>query len=325
MSKEIWVYVERVSEGATETSLQGIALARGLAERLQSQVGCLLFGSNLEAAAQDLLERGVKRVYLADDSSFESYRSRPFAKQLIHLCEMHRPELLLLPASTQGNDLASAVSSAIGTGSVLDCDLLEEEEEGRLVGRRAEFDRLVLTGFFIPEKRPQVFTIKEGICEEAQHSKDDGGEIIKAELSLSDEDMAVRVIESKIARRSVNLKEAKTIVAAGAGVGSKENFRFVEELAGVLGAEIGATRAAVDAGWVSHDRQIGQTGVNVGPDLYIACGISGAIQHRVGMIESEKIVAINVDPNAPIFRFCHYGIVGDMREVIPRLIQTVKG
>ncbi len=324
MSKEIWIYVERVREGATEASLQGIALARRLAESLQGQVGCLLFGSNLEATAQDLLERGAMRVYLADDKRFESYRTRPFARQLIHLCEMHRPELILLPASTQGNDLASAVSSAIGTGSVLDCDLLEEEE-GRLIGRRAEFDRLVLTGFFIPEKRPQVFTIKEGICEEAQHRKDDGGEIIKAEISLSDEDLAIRVIESKIARRSVNLKEAKTIVAAGAGVGSKENFRFVEELAEVLDAEIGATRAAVDAGWVSHDRQIGQTGVNVGPDLYIACGISGAIQHRVGMIDSEKIVAINIDPNAPIFRFCHYGIVGDMKEIIPRLIQTVKG
>jgi electron transfer flavoprotein alpha subunit len=323
MSNEIWVYVENLGEGPTDASLQSIHLAKGLAERSQAQVACLLFGTNLDSPARELLTLGVKGVYMADDPRLEHYRVRPFAKILTHLCELHRPELLLLPASTQGNDLASAVSSALGTGSALDCDLLEEEED-RLVGRRPEFDRLVMTGFFIPEKRPQVFTLNEGICEEAVPVKEIEGEIIHVEISLADEDVAAQVIESRIARRSVNLKEAKTIVAAGAGIGSKENFRFVEELADVLDAEIGATRAAVDAGWLSHDRQIGQTGVNVRPDMYIACGVSGAIQHRVGMLDSGKILAINTDPNAPIFRFCHYGIVGDIKEVIPRFIKTLK-
>ncbi|MEM2983576.1 MAG: electron transfer flavoprotein subunit alpha/FixB family protein [Candidatus Bathyarchaeia archaeon] len=322
--KEIWIYIETTGESSRDWSLQLINVGNEIAQKRGASLGCVLIGNGLEKIAEDLIRRGAMKVYIVEDKRLEIYQPNPFGKALSYLCETKRPEMVILPASTQGNDLSSYLSFSMRTGSVEKCDLFEEEG-GEIVARRVEFEGLVSTGFKVPERRPMIFTLNEGTCEPASEMDSSNGEIIHVDIPFNDEDFKGTVVERRIAKRAVNLKDAKVIVAAGAGVGNRETFRLLEELARVLRAEIGATRAAVDAGWVSPDRQIGQTGVKVKPDLYIACGISGAVQHRVGMIESRKIVAINNDPGAPILRFCHYGIIGDLHEVIPRLIEEIAG
>jgi electron transfer flavoprotein alpha subunit len=323
MAKEIWIYIEKTGEMVSDWSLQLITLGRRLSEAGRGEIACLLFGSCPEEIAMDLIYRGAKKVYMIEDRRLESYQLNPFARALSYLCENNRPEIVIFPASTQGNELSTYLSFTMGTGAVQNCDLLDEEG-GLIIGRRTEFEGLVSTSFKIPERRPMIFTVVEGIYDPASPKESSNGELVRVDITLKDEDFTLNIVERSIAERRVNLKDAKVIVSAGAGVGNRDGFKLVEELASILKAEIGATRAAVDAGWVSPDRQIGQTGVKVKPDLYIACGISGAVQHRVGMMDSKKIVAINNDPGAPIFKFSHYGIIGDIKDVIPRIIRTIK-
>jgi len=320
---QVWVYVERDRSGVTDLSLQALAVARGLADQTCRRVGSLLLGVSLDEQAQALFSHGADVVYCAEDARLGQYLASPFATVLVGLCRQHRPDVVIFPGSTQGGDLAATTASLLKTGSVLDCEAVLLAQ-GELHGRRLEYDRKVWTDYRIPERRPQIFAVCDGIAEIPPPQAGRVGEVVRVPVVLGERDLVARVLKSEIAAKTVNLKEARVIVAAGAGLGRRENVSLVQELAAVLGGEVGGTRAAVDAGWVSPDRQIGQTGAKVKPELYIACGISGAIQHLVGMVNSRRIVAINIDANAPIFRVSHYGIVGDIAEVLPGLIQLMR-
>ncbi|MFQ6040085.1 MAG: FAD-binding protein [Candidatus Poribacteria bacterium] len=331
-SPSIWVYIELNENGITDISLQCLSKGRELADLaglklsgvvLGADKGITDFPKSLCSVSEDLIAHGADVVYLADDLRLKDYTTRPYKKVICDLIEQYNPEIFLFPASTQGNDLASVVASNLQTGCVQDCYNIEIED-GLLAQKRLEYDGKVLTNYVTKTDRPQIATLRDGIAAVNDADANRRGEMIPIELTIDESDFAARVLKREVTKKTVNLKEAKVIVAGGAGVGSRENFRLIEQLAEALGGEVGATRASVDAGWTSYERQIGQTGTTVKPDLYIACGISGAVQHRVGMMDAGKIVSINIDPSAPIFRFSHYRIVGDLTEVIPKLIKLCK-
>jgi electron transfer flavoprotein alpha subunit len=319
MSNDIWAYAEHNADGLTDLSLQCLAKGRQLAAELGGKMAALLVGSQVEELAEAAAAHGADRVLTAADPRLEHFGPDAYQKVVAAAAKAAPPRGLLFPASTQGTDLAPGVAQALGAGCVLDCQDVSLAD-GRLVGKRLEYDRNVLTAYS-GQVDTLIVTVRDGIAEPAAPVSGAAAERATVEVVLDEADLVTQVLKREVAARTVNLKEASIIVSAGAGVGSKENFALVEELARTLGGEVGATRAAVDAGWTTLDRQIGQTGETVRPDLYVACGISGAVQHRVGMMDSKRIVALNIDPNAPIFRFSHYCVVGDLLEVIPKLIR----
>ena len=320
---DIWVYIETDENGITDISLQCLSKGRQLADLMNSTLSGVILGTNIEHIHEDLIAHGADAVYLCNNSRLNNYTTTPYKKALCALIREHNPEMLFFPASTQGNDLAPVVAANLCTGCVQDCQDVELEGE-LLVQKRLEYDRKVLTRYLTQTRRPQIATLMDGIAEINEADKNRQGELVPVEVVLDESDSVTKILKREVAKKTVNLKDARVIVAGGGGVGTKENFALIEELAEALGGEVGATRPVVDAGWTSHDRQIGQTGVNVKPDLYIACGISGAVQHRVGMMDAGKIVSINIDPTAPIFRFSHYRIVGDLTQVIPKLLKLCK-
>jgi len=320
MKSDLWVYIETDENGVTDISLQSLSKGKQLAAGSGIKLCCVVLGANLGQVHEDLIAHGADVVYLADDNKLKDYTTTPYKKIICNLVTTHNPGIFLFPASTQGNDLAPTIASSLQTGCVMDCNDVAIEDE-LLLQKRLEYDGKVATIYHTHASHPQIATLKDGIAEITDADGNRQGEVMSVGVVLNESDLVTKVLKREVAKRTVNLKDAKVIVAAGAGVASKENFKLIEELAEVLGGEVGATRPVVDAGWTPHERQIGQTGVTVKPDLYIACGISGAVQHRVGMMDSKTIVSINIDPSAPIFRFSHYRIVGDLAEVIPKLIK----
>jgi len=314
----LWVYIELDENGITDISLQCLSKGRQLADQTGLKLSSVVLGAD-SGIYEDLVARGADIVYSVDNAKLKDYATMPYKKVVCNLIKQYNPEIFLFPASTQGNDLASAVASNLQTGCVQDCHAIEIEGE-LLLQKRLEYDGKILTNYVTKTDRLQIATLKDGIAEINAPDANRQGEMVPIEFALDESDLVTKVLKREVAKKTVNLKDAKVIVAGGAGVGSKENFRLIEQLAEALGGEVGATRAAVDAGWTSYERQIGQTGVTVKPDIYIACGISGAVQHRVGMMDAGKIVSINIDPSAPIFRFSHYRIVGNLTEVIPKLL-----
>ena len=323
----IWIYIELDENGITDISLQCLSKGRQLADSTGLKLSSVVLSAD-SGVYEDLVAHGADVVYLTDDTKFKDYTTMPYKKIVCNLIKQrglreqtrpHNPDIFLFPASTQGNDLASVVASNLQTGCVQDCHSIEIEGE-LLLQKRLEYDGKVLTNYVTKTDRPQIATLKDGIAEINDTDANRQGEMVSIEVALDESDFVTKVLKREVAKKTVNLKDAKVIVAGGAGVGSRENFQLIEELAETLSGEVGATRAAVDAGWTSYERQIGQTGITVKPDLYIACGISGAVQHRVGMMDAGKIVSINIDSSAPIFRFSHYRIVGDLTEVIPKLL-----
>lgn len=278
----------------------------------------------MHGLVESLSACGADTVYVADDQRLLHYSPLSYGNILNTAVQSHSPDIFLFPATTQGNDLAPAVAQSTDSSCVIDACTVDFTPDG-VVGKRLEYDRKVLTGYVRAGSRTQILTALDGIAEVPTPAPGHQATVTPLSVVLDEGDLVARVLKREIAGKTVNLKEARVIVACGAGVGSKENFAVVEEFARVVGGEIGASRAAVDAGWATLDRQIGQTGVTVRPDLYFAVGISGAIQHRVGMLDSKCIVAINSDANAPIFRFSHYCIVGDLNEVIPKLTKLWDG
>jgi len=324
MKSDLWVYIETDENGVTNISLQCLSKGRQLATPgSYNKLCCVVLGDNLGSIHEDLVLHGADVVYLADDAKLKDYTTTPYKKVICELVKTHNPDIFLFPASTQGNDLAPIVASSLQTSCVMDCNDVSIEDE-LLLQKRLEYDGKVSTNYRSCVSPPQIATLKDGIAEITDADSNRQGELVSVDVVLNESDLVTKVIKREVAKRTVNLKNAKVIVAGGAGVGSRENFKLVEELAEVLGGEVGATRPVVDAGWTSHERQIGQTGVTVKPDLYIACGISGAVQHRVGMMDAKTIVSINIDLSAPIFRFSHYRIVADIAEVLPKLIKLSK-
>ena len=275
-------------------------------------------------------------VYLVEDARLYPYTSNPHASVLINLFKEIEPQIALMGATCIGRDLGPRVSSALHSGLTADCTSLEigdhtdaktqKEYHDLLYQIRPAFGGNIVATIVNPEHRPQMATVREGVMKKEVFNPEHKGEVIKldAKKYVSDEDFVVEIIDRQIAKSKVNIKGAPIIVSGGYGVGSKENFQLLYELAATLGAEVGASRAAVDAGFIEHERQIGQTGVTVRPKLYIACGISGQIQHIAGMQESSIIISINNDPNAPINTIADYVITGNIEDVIPKLIKYYK-
>ena len=316
--KNIWTYVEYNAGQPTDISLQCLAKGRELANQTGGTLAAVVFGDQVEP--DPVIAQGADQVYVAQADVLGTYIPAAYASALIQVLQQGAADVLFLPASTQGNDLASLVAARLGVPCTLDCHAITLDGD-QLLQTRLEYDNKVWSHYMGADGSPQIATLHDGIADIPAPDSARTGEVQSISVVIADTDLAAEVVSREIAAKTVNLKDAKIIVTGGAGVGTKENFKLIEELAQVLGAEVGATRPVVDAGWTEYERQIGQTGTTVKPDLYIACGVSGAVQHRVGMMHARKIVAINIDPSAPIFRFAHVKIVGDLTQVIPKLIK----
>jgi electron transfer flavoprotein alpha subunit len=330
--RDVWVFVEQESTCIAPVSLELLGKARELAERLQGRVYALLIGHEIAGLAEEAIHYGADAALLAEHPELAHYRTLPYARVAIDLVRERKPYIFLLGATPIGRDLAPRIASAVRAGLTADCTGLQIGDfenkdrvyEDLLYQIRPAFGGNIIATIVNPETRPQMATVREGVMRLGEPDEAREGEIERVAVQLDPRDLALHVLERETRAPACDLKSASIIVSGGAGVGSRENFGLIYELAEALGGEVGASRAAVDAGFISHEHQVGQTGMTVRPRLYVACGISGAVQHRAGMDQSGKIVAINSDPDAPIFQIAHYKIVGDLNEVIPWLIRACK-
>lgn len=329
------VYCEYEDGRIADVSLELLTKGRALADKLGIKLEAVVAGDNLKDIEKQIFPYGVDTVYKVEDSRLYPYTSLPHSSILINLFKEIEPRIAFMGATSIGRDLGPRVSSALHSGLTADCTALEigdhkdakgNEYKDLLLQIRPAFGGNIVATIVNPECRPQMATVREGVMKKEVRNSNYVGEVVDLDVSkyTKPEDFVVEVIDRHIEKSKVNLKGSPIIVAGGYGVGSKEGFEVLEQLADVLGAEVGATRAAVDAGWIDHDRQIGQTGVTVRPKLYIACGISGQIQHIAGMQDSSIIISINTDPNAPINSIADYVITGKVEDVVPKLIKYYK-
>lgn len=332
----IFVYCEITDDKTiADVSLELLSKARKLANELKVKLEAIVIGNELKGIEKQLFPYGVDKVHIADDSRLFPYTTLPHSTLIINLFRKENPEVALFGATSIGRDLAPRIASAMRCGLTADCTSLEigdhfenktqTEYKNLLYQIRPAFGGNIIATIINPETRPQMATVREGVMKKEICDAAYKGTVEKMDLSvLSDADFVVQIIERHIEQSKVNIKNAQVIVAGGYGVGSRENFQLLYDLAEVLGAQVGASRAAVDAGYVEHERQIGQTGITVRPKLYIACGISGAVQHRAGMDQSAQIISINTDPNAPINHIADYTIIGNISDVLPKMIKYYK-
>ena len=321
----VWVWVEQFQGRAASISWEMLGQGRVHADQLGGALTTCVLGQGVGQVAREAIAYGADRVFLADDPTFSAYRTEPYAKILVDLVREYKPEVFLLGASSRGRDLAGSVATLLYTGLTADCTGLEIDPETRLLRQtRPAFGGNIMATILTPNHRPQMATVRHRVFEMPQPDPTRQGQIVPLKVRLSEEEIATKVVDFLLEGEEVNLADARVIVAGGRGVGGPDGFKPLRELAQVLGGAVGASRAAVDAGWIPYVHQVGQTGRTVRPDLYIACGISGAIQHRAGMSTSRVIVAINKDPEAPIFDIATYGLVGDLFEVVPALTESFR-
>ena len=332
----LFVYIETEGGKIADVSLELMTKGRELAARLGVKTEAVVIGHHTEGVEQELARYGADTVWVADDTVFAPFRTLPHTAVLTHLIRQEQPEIVLFGATAIGRDFAPRVSSALHSGLTADCTQLEigdhtdakagKEYHDLLYQIRPAFGGNIIATIVNPETRPQMATVREGVMKKEVYDANHKGVVNKLDVAkyVTDSDFCVKIIERHIEEQKINIKNAQIIVAGGYGMGSKENFKLLHELATVIGGEVGATRAAVDAGFTEGERQIGQTGVTVRPKLYIACGVSGAVQHRAGMDQSAKIISINTDPKAPINSIADYTIVGDVCDVLPKMIKSYK-
>ncbi|MBR4197605.1 MAG: electron transfer flavoprotein subunit alpha/FixB family protein [Bacteroidales bacterium] len=329
----ILIYCELAENGhIADVSLELCTKGRSLATRLNTQLAALVCGNALGEIEKQLYPFGVDKVFKADDRRLSPYRTLPHFAVLSKVIEENRPDIVLMGATCVGRDLAPRISSYLRCGLTADCTSLEigsyedkvtkKQYDDILYQIRPAFGGNIIATIVNPETRPQMATVREGVMKKEVLDANYKGTVVALDTDkyLRGEDECVKIIAREIEQQKINIKNSSIIVAGGYGMGSKENFEMLHQLAQALGGEVGATRAAVDAGFAEGDRQIGQTGVTVRPKLYIACGISGAVQHRAGMDQSGKIISINTDPEAPINAIADYTIIGDVCTVVPQLI-----
>jgi len=331
---EVWVFVEQEDGRLHEVGLELLSKGRELADRLGVPLAACLLGYNVEGLAEQLVRYGAEKVYVADHKLLARYQTNPYAATMVQLVEAHEPQIVVYGATPLGRDLAPRIASALRAGLTADCTDLDigehaepssdETHENLLLQIRPAFGGNIIATIVNFDRWPQMATVREGVMVMPEADPGRTGEIVAFRPRLSETDCPIEIVDRQRTAKRVDLKKARVIVAGGAGVGGKDNFRLVWLLANALGAAVGASRAAVDSGWIEKDHQVGQTGTTVRPALYIAVGISGAVQHRAGMAEAAKILAINSDPSAPIFQVAHYGICGDLNDVIPRLVHAIK-
>ncbi len=324
--KDVWIYLE-VTEGKIKNvSLELLGEGRKLADTTGQKLAGVLIGHNLESLAQEVFANGADLVYLVDDKELEWYNTDGCTAALTDLINTYKPSVILLGATNDGRDLGPRVACRVGTGLTADCTGLGiDEGTGLVAWTRPAFGGNIMATILCPEHRPQMGTVRPSVFKKPIPDYSKSGEIIRVTSKINPADIRTKIIETiKVCTTSCNLEEAEIIVSGGRGMGSAENFGYIEELANVLGGVVGVSRAVVDAGWKPHIHQVGQTGKTVGPKIYIACGISGAIQHAAGISSSDIIIAINKDPDAPIFGMADFGIVGDALEVLPVLTEAFR-
>ncbi len=323
--KGILIYIERRRDGViSPVGAELLGKGRELADKLGGELAAAIFGPGAGDAAAELFPMGADKVYVIDHDMLKNFRPRPYAKALAQLAREVGPAVLLAGATTQGRDLAGAAATYLKTGLTADCVGLEIDDAGVLKQTRVSCGGRVMSEWVTAEARPQFATVRPKIMKPLERDAGRTGETVTFNVDLTPDDDVGEVVSFLEATETVNLGEADIIVSGGRGLGNAEGFGIIKELAECLGAAVGASRAAVDAGWIEYALQVGQTGRTVSPKLYIACGISGAVQHLAGMGTADVIVAINKDEEAPIFKIATYGIVGDLFEVIPALIEEIK-
>ncbi|NLY66814.1 MAG: electron transfer flavoprotein subunit alpha/FixB family protein [Tissierellia bacterium] len=323
--KGVWVFAEQREGNLLNVGLELLGEGRKIADKLGVELTAVLLGHRIEALAGRLIKYGADRVIYAEHELLATYTTDAYTGVICELINERKPEIMLLGATSTGRDLAPRISARIHTGLTADCTKLDLDlENRRLIQTLPTFGDNLMATIITPNHRPQMATVRPGVMERAPYDEKREGIIEKIKPELSQEHIRARVVKTiKGGKAQVKLEEAKIIVSGGRGVKGPEGFKLIKELAEKLGGVVGASRAAVDEGWIDKAHLVGQTGKTVRPDLYIACGISGAIQHLAGMKESKCIVAINKDKNAPIFKIADYGIVGDLYEIIPALISEL--
>lgn len=335
--RNVFVYCELAEDNSVaDVSLELLTKGKTLAQRLNVKLEAMLIGSDLKGLEKQIYKYGVDLIHRAEDKRLSPYTTLPHTAIVSNLLKEYNPQIVLFGASSVGRDLAPRVASALRCGLTADCTSLEigdyvdrkskKEYKDLLYQIRPAFGGNIIATIINPDMHPQMATVREGVMKMEVFDENYQGEIKDVDIAkyTDDEDFVVEIIERHIEKSKVNIKGASIIICGGYGVGSQENFSQLYKLASVIGGEVGGTRAAVDAGFIEHERQIGQTGVTVRPKLYIACGVSGAVQHRVGMDKSAMIVSINTDDNAPISKIADYNIVGDLNTVIPKFIKYYK-
>lgn len=333
----IFVYCE-VTDDKTiaDVSLELLSKGRKLANDLNVKLEAILIGSEVTRLANEIFTYGVDVIHIAEDEKLYPYTTLPHSAIVLHIFDNEKPEIALFGATSIGRDIAPRIASAMRCGLTADCTSLEigdhfenktqTEYKNLLYQIRPAFGGNIIATIINPETRPQMATVREGVMKKETVEGGYKGKIKKVDLNaaVKEEDFCVQIISRHIEASKINIKNSQVIIAGGYGVGSRENFKLLYDLAEVLGAQVGASRAAVDAGFSEHERQIGQTGITVRPKLYIACGISGAVQHRAGMDQSAQIISINSDINAPINHIADYAIIGSITDVIPKMIKYYK-
>lgn len=329
----IIVYIELVEGKIQDVSFELLTKGRSLANQLKCKLEAILIGNNLKGMEKELFPYGIDTLYVADDARLAPYSTLPNTSILVKLFQEQQPQIALMGATTIGRDLGPRVSSALKSGLTADCTELEigthtdsktkKEYNELLYQIRPAFGGNIIATIINPDCRPQMATVREGVMKKEIVDANYKGNLVSLEVAkyVDETDFIVKIIERHIEESKVDIKNAPIIIAGGFGVGSADNFKLLHKLASVLGGEVGASRAAVDAGFAEHARQIGQTGVTVRPKLYIACGISGQVQHLAGMMESNLIISINSDANAPINKIANYVITGKVENVIPKMIK----
>lgn len=318
----VWVFGEQKDSKPAGVALELLGEGRRLSDELQVRLSAVLLGDSVKQAAKLMIAHGADNVYLVDHPSLKDFNDESYADIFVQLIQRFKPEIVLFGASTYGRSLAPRISSRINTGLTADCTKLEIDPEKKiLMQTRPAFGGNLMATIICPNHRPQMSTVRPKVMKQLEPDFSRTGKIIKPDVEIPEE-VRTKVVEVVTnLTEMVNLTEADIIVSGGRGMGDPKNFSLLEELARTLGGAVGASRAAVDAGWIPYSHQVGQTGKTVGPKVYFACGISGSVQHLAGMSSSDTIIAINKNPDAPIFKIATFGIVGDVLQVVPALIR----
>lgn len=323
--KNVYVFVEQRDGVIQNVAVELLGKARELADTLNEQVVALLLGHNIAGKAKELIAYGADTVLCMEDPVLEQYTTEPYAQAITQVVNERKPGIVLIGATTIGRDLGPRLSARLVTGLTADCTGLDISEERDLLMTRPAFGGNLMATIICKEHRPQMSTVRPGVMRVKAKDENRKGEVVNVKINFDKSKFKVRILETvKEQKNMIDITDAKVLVSGGRGVGNAEGFEMLGELAKTLDAEVSASRAMVDAGVLSQDRQVGQTGKTVRPDLYFAMGISGAIQHLAGMEESEFIVAINKDKYAPIFNVADLGIVGDVRKIVPLLTEKLK-
>ncbi|MBE6069005.1 MAG: electron transfer flavoprotein subunit alpha/FixB family protein [Clostridium lundense] len=323
--KGVWVFAEQRDNKILNVSLELLGEGRKIADKLRIKLTAMLLGNNIDDMAEKLVKYGADEVLSIDNKFLEVYSTEAYTRVISEIIKEKKPEIVLIGATAIGRDLGPRLAARVKTGLTADCTKLDVDLGTRgLLQTRPVFGGNLMATIICPKHRPQMSTVRPGVMERGKFDENRTGTIKKVFFEIMEEDKNTEVLEVvKTQKHEVKLEEAKIIVSGGRGLGDAKGFELLEALAKKLGGEIGASRGAVDADWIQQSHQVGQTGKTVRPKLYVACGISGAIQHLAGMNDSECIVAINKDKNAPIFQVAHYGIIGDVYEILPALIESL--